>query len=35
MANAIWLKLTLELEILAEPAAYQTVVDAKAYVQQG
>ena len=35
MANAIWLKLTLELETLAEQAAYQIVVDAKAYMQQG
>ena len=35
MATAIWLKLTLELETLAEQAAYLTVVDAKAYTQQG
>ena len=34
MVTAIWLKPTFELESLAEQAAYQEVVDAKAYMQQ-
>ena len=33
MANATWLK--HKLETLAEQAAYQVVVDAQAYMQQG